>query len=558
MFRYLLLTLVISCSAQGQFASLATSSDASRVYFVTSLRQKNTSQSTIGKIFVLDSTGLNLYLSNSRNLTGASISSDAKVFAASATLPCPGPTAGCSGAILRRTTITANGQNLDYLGDLHLSANGAWAFGIGSFSPTPLFTAYLVNVATGETTTAPFSQNVFQIATSGRTVANDGTAVYSDFNSIVVRHESDVRHIDAPTTGVPVTDAVTDAAASTVVFVTAGLSLRLADAIGSGSTQLASDGFAPSLSDDGKTLLYLSKRTGTTQVRIARLPSPALDRQLGFVVGGVTSATLSGDASTIYAVANDGRLLKIAASTGAAQELIPRTPHFTGASDFAPGKLVTLSGGGLTDLAFTADPPLPETINGTSTTIQGKKARLLSVAPDGILTIVPPDVTRTATPTETSSVEVVAPSSSPFESPGPLAVRISAFAPEFVLGFDSGLEGTGVGLILVAAHQDWSGLVTPASPARPGEYVHAYGFGLGPTSPAVPYGTAAPAREPLARLTSPFSCDPVEVTYQGLAPNFAGIFQFDFRVPLNTGSGFLFLRCTLSDAVIYGNVPVKR
>src|SRR5215471_18526606 len=542
MFRYLLLTLVISCSAQGQFASLATPSDASRVYFVTSLRQKNTSQSTIGRVYVLDSTGLNLYLSNSRNLTGASISSDATVFAASATLPCPGPTAGCSGAILRRTTIAANGQDLDYLGDLHLSANGAWAFGIGSFSPTPLFTAYLVNVATGATTTAPFSQNVFQIATSGRTVANDGTVVYSDFNSIVVRRGSDVRHIDAPTTGVPVTDAVTDAAAST----------------GSGSTQLASDGFAPSLSDDGKTLLYLSKRTGTTQVRIARLTSPALDRQLGFVVGGVTSATLSGDASTIYAVANDGRLLKIAGSSGAAQELIPRTPHFTGAGDFAPGKLVTLSGGGLTDLAFTADPPLPETINGISVTIQGKKARLLDVAPDGILTIVPPDVTPAAAPTETSSVEVVAPSSSPFESPGPLAVRISAFAPEFVLGFDSGLEGTGVGLILVAAHQDWSGLVTPASPARPGEYVHAYGIGLGPTSPAVPYGTAAPAREPLARLTSPFSCDPVEVTYQGLAPNFVGIFQFDFRVPLNTGSGFLFMRCTLSAAMIYGNVPVKR
>jgi len=295
-----------------------------------------------------------------------------------------------------------------------------------------------------------------------------------------------------------------------------------------------------------------------TQVRIARMTSPPLDRQLGFVAGGVASATLSGDASTIYAVTNDGRLLKISATTGAAQELIPRTPHLTGTSDFAPGKLVTLNGGGLTDLSFVADPPLPETLNGISVTIQGKKARVLSVTPDGILTIVPPDVTTSATATDASPVEVVAPSSSPFESPGPFAAHIAAFAPEFVAGFLSGLEGTGVGSVLVAAHQDWSGLVTPASPARPGEYVHAYGFGLGPTSPAVPYGNAAPAGEPLARLTSPFSCDPVEVSYQGLAPNFAGIYQFDFRVPLNAASGILTMRCTQGATTIYGNVPVQR
>ena len=53
-------------------------------------------------------------------------------------------------------------------------------------------------------------------------------------------------------------------------------------------------------------------------------------------------------------------------------------------------------------------------------------------------------------------------------------------------------------------------------------------------------------------------CDPVEVTYQGLAPDFAGIYQFDFRVPLNAGSGFLSIRCSLNAATIYGNVPVQR
>src|SRR6185369_4655922 len=123
-------------------------------------------------------------------------------------LACPGPQAGCSGAVLRRTTITANGKDADYLGDLHLSANGNWAFGVGSLTPSPLFTAYLVNVATGDTTV--FSRNVFQISNAARSVANDGTVVYSDFNSVVAQHGSDVRHIAAPETGVPPVDAVID------------------------------------------------------------------------------------------------------------------------------------------------------------------------------------------------------------------------------------------------------------------------------------------------------------------------------------------------------------
>jgi uncharacterized protein (TIGR03437 family) len=381
--------------------------------------------------------------------------------------------------------------------------------------------------------------------------------VYSDFNSIVVQRGSNERHIAAITTGAPVQDAVTDAAGANVVFASDN-SLHLADAAGSGSTLVAADGFAPSLADDGRTLLYLSRRTGSVQMRLARPASPVLDRQLGFVIGGVANAVLSGDGSTVYAVANDGRLLKIPATSGTAQELISRTPHLTATSELAPGKLVTLSGGGLTVPSFVADPPLPETINGITVTIQGKKARILSIAPEGILTIVPPDVTPSASAIDFRVIEVVAPSSSPFESPAPFEVRISSFAPEFVSGFTSGLEGTGIGQVLVAAHQDWSGLVTPASPARPGEYVHAYGFGLGQTSPEVPYGSAAPAREPLARLVSPFSCDPVEVTYQGIAPNLAGIYQFDFRVPMNVQAGILTLRCTLGAVTMLGNVPVQR
>jgi uncharacterized protein (TIGR03437 family) len=517
MLRSISLALAITMPALAQFSSMATPADGSRVYFATGLRQQGTSQPLSGKLFVIDSTGLALFRSDSGSAT---ISSDGKVFAFSSTV---------------RTTISTGGQDQDYPGDLRLSAGGKWAFGLGTQSPTPLFTAYLVNVATGDTTT--FAHNVFQIARNGRAVADDGTVVYSDFNSIVVQRGSDIRHITVPGATAQPQDAVIDAAGDTIVF-TVGASLYLGD-----GTLFAADGFTPTLSDDGKTLLYLSNRTGSTQIRIARLGAGlSLDRQLGFVIGGVSSVVLSGDGSVVYAVAKDGRLLKVAATTGTAQELIPRTPHLTGSSQFAPGKLVTLSGGGLTGLSFVADAPLPVTINGISVSVQGKPARMLSVTPDAILMIVPPDVT----PNPQSTVDVTLPSTSPFDSSTELVLDIQPSAPEFVP---------------IVAHQDWTGLVTADSPARPGEVLHTYGVGFGATSPAVAYGNAAPAQEPFARITSPFTCDgtalvPVETFYQGLAPNFVGVYQFDFRVPANTPAGPFTLRCVQGGQTIYANVPV--
>jgi uncharacterized protein (TIGR03437 family) len=359
---------------------------------------------------------------------------------------------------------------------------------------------------------------------------------YSNFNSIVVARGSAVRHIAPPDAGNQPVDAVIDAAGSTVVF-NAGPSLYLADATGSGSSLIAADGFAPVLSDDGKQLLYLSRRTGSVQIRLARLAGPMLDRQLGFVTGGVASATLSGDGSVAFAVAHDGRLLKIAATTGLAQELIPRTPHLEAISQLAPGKLVTVGGGGITDLAFVADPPLPATIIGVSMTVQGKAARLLGVSPDAILAIIPPDLT----PGSGISVQFVLPSSSPFDTSSDGTFDVLTSAPEFVPVF---------------AHQDWSGLVSADSPARTGEALHTYGVGFGATSPAVAFGAAAPSQEPFARLTTPFTCGGVEVFYQGLAPGLAGIYQFDFRVPASVSGGSFTLSCAQGGQTITAKVPV--
>ncbi len=571
MLRLTVFSLVICACGNAQFSGLATNSDGSRVYFATGLRQKNTTQSTFGKIFAVDSTGLKLFLSreaqiptppppgtfpipltNAYNLQAARISSDGKIFAAVGIEYCSGAGEFCTRAEPYVTTISAAGQDKDYPGDLRLSGGGTWAFGVSGVAPTGIYTGYLVNVATGQQTAIGGVFGRFQVAASGRPVADDGTAVYSDFGTLVVVHGSETRHIPSGGTaggnaGMAIRDAVIDRAGTTIVFADCALpvcSLRLADSAGSGSSLLIGDGFAPALSDDGKTLLYLSTRTGTPQIRIAHLNGGVTgDRQLGSEVGGVTLAALSGDGSTVYAVTKNGRLVKISVSTNSVQELIPRTAYVTSANSLAPGKLVAIAGGGLTDLSFNADSPLPESLHGISVTIQGMKARILSVTPDAIMTVVPPDVTPSTDASLTSPVEITlaSPSPSPFDDTQRFALNIAPFAPEFV---------TGAGNQLVAAHQDWSGLVTSDNPARPGEAIHAYGLGLGPTSPAVPYGSASPAEEPFARLATPFGCNagnapsiPVEVFFQGLAPSLVAVYQFDFRVPLGTPNGVFVLNC---------------
>ena len=109
MLRLPVFALAICLPGNAQFSGLATSADGSRVYFATALRQKNTTQPVYGKLFTVDSAGLKLFLSrdaqippppapgtnsgtqtNAYDLQAASVSSDGKVFAASAIRGCVG------------------------------------------------------------------------------------------------------------------------------------------------------------------------------------------------------------------------------------------------------------------------------------------------------------------------------------------------------------------------------------------------------------------------------------------------------------------------------------
>lgn len=77
-----------------------------------------------------------------------------------------------------------------------------------------------------------------------------------------------------------------------------------------------------------------------------------------------------------------------------------------------------------------------------------------------------------------------------------------------------------------------SGLTS--QPASPGAIITLYGVGFGTTSPAVPAGQLVSSTQ-LTNLTSPlqvlFGTTPATVQYQGLAPGYVGLYQFNIYVP---------------------------
>ena len=87
----------------------------------------------------------------------------------------------------------------------------------------------------------------------------------------------------------------------------------------------------------------------------------------------------------------------------------------------------------------------------------------------------------------------------PFESVR--NILITPFSPVTMMWFDS---STGT-VFAQATHQDSLILVTPSSPARPGEMVHIYLIGLGPLDQPVPTGAPGPS-SPLAHPLATFRC----------------------------------------------------
>ncbi len=203
----------------------------------------------------------------------------------------------------------------------------------------------------------------------------------------------------------------------------------------------------------------------------------------------------------------------------------------------APGDIVALFG---EQLLFDSPPtppsaPLPTTLGSVQVLVNGEAAPLYYVSYFQINFQIPVDV-----PTGTAVVQVK-------RGDGSLSnlasVQVAARAPRLLL-----LDGT-YGAIV---NQDFS-LPMPngtfgiyqTHAAKVGDALTIYAIGLGPTSPTVASGAAAPATEPLARLTTTptvvfgagISTVMATPFFAGLTPTASGLCQVNVIIPPGVPKG---------------------
>jgi uncharacterized protein (TIGR03437 family) len=191
----------------------------------------------------------------------------------------------------------------------------------------------------------------------------------------------------------------------------------------------------------------------------------------------------------------------------------------------APGDFITLYGANLapgTATAYTVPFPTTLGLDGVQVTVNGLPAPVQFVSPGQISAIVP-----YAVGSSIARIQV--------NNNGVLSNVVTEFVNLTAPGvFTVPPGGLGYGAVL---HGDYS-LVTAQSPAQVGETVAVYLTGLGTTNPVIPDGSAGPASSQTNNTIQVYIGGlQATVSYSGLAPDLAGLYQINFTVPAGVTAG---------------------
>jgi len=191
----------------------------------------------------------------------------------------------------------------------------------------------------------------------------------------------------------------------------------------------------------------------------------------------------------------------------------------------APGELLVLYGSNLssgTQVASTV--PFPTTLGNVQVKINGIAAPLYYVTQNQLSAIVPYAVT-----SGVAQIQVI----NNGTASNTVTMQIATTAPGVLTQSQNGL-GYGDAL-----HQDGS-LVTAQNPAQIGETVSLFLTGLGVVNPAISDGAAGPTN-PFSTATSTIAAyvggTTANVSYAGLAPQLAGLYQINLTIPTGLTTG---------------------
>lgn len=195
------------------------------------------------------------------------------------------------------------------------------------------------------------------------------------------------------------------------------------------------------------------------------------------------------------------------------------------AGALAPGMIVEVYGSGLgTAKGNTSGLPLPTSFLGTSLFVGPYQAPLYYVSGNQV------NVQFDAELTPNQQYPVIAVLN------GALSVPVMTDISPIQLGVAAQTNG-----LVIAQHGVGSAYITESSPAKQGEVVMIYLSGMGATNPEVKSGHPAPSSPPYAVVTTEptvtLDGQAASVQFAGLTPGFVGLYQVNFQVPLNAGTG---------------------
>ena len=469
------------------------------------------------------------------------MSGDGRVFSYTEYQACSGGSSCISHPTTSDSPLLVDGKpyGTPLAGEAQISRNGRFVFNALQFGPTfPVQpdVRQLHDLQTGTTLPVPVKP-----ASPRQAVTSDGRVLGFDPQTGALTLWSPEGARSLTTSERPVTAIINDAATWVFYETTAAtgpeVHLRALDLSSGRDVLLARSGrgLNASISNDGNVVVYVAvpgidqvaqvftvHADGTGSAQLTRFPQ------------AVDAAMIAGRGASVIAVTGS-RMVRIATESGAVEDLIGRTPLCSpGFTYLIPGSILPIRGSAMTLSTKVAPVPLPTELDGVRVLADGAPLPLVSISPGEIWFQVPFELapgSRIAVGLETSSA---------FAGCAVIGAWVVARAPYF---FDHGS--------LIAAHQDFSGLVTNQSPARPGEVIHAYAVGLGAVTPAMATGMPTPL-DRLFRLADPFDCHagvytddgPLEVVFAGLAPGLICIYQVDIRMPDRApdGGGF-FVNC---------------
>jgi uncharacterized protein (TIGR03437 family) len=337
-----------------------------------------------------------------------------------------------------------------------------------------------------------------------------------------------------------------------------------ADGTGLRQVSEGSDAVATSISADGSVVTFVQggqiKRVrtageGTTPLALT-----------SFTVSAARDATVTGDgarvvfargepfywAEALYEIPTD--------ATGDARSLTsvyaPRVLNANGVVNAAgagapsPGSLLSAYGVnlGVDELVQATTFPLPTSISGLSLLVNGTAMPLLAVTPWQINAQLPQGVPagQATFQIRDASGATLPPVSGWIESSAPVNFSHPFVGQLYYPQAAAYHAGTGV-----AADLD--------HPASAGEALEIYGLGLGVTDPVVEAGVASPSSPPARAVQTPrlqIGGRDAVVTFAGLAPGFAGLYQVNAVVPSGLAPGIQALVWP-DGAVSYSAVAVK-